>query len=93
MEQDVRFAQLRCIVNVALPTVCFKAVCSNTSSNRILGIWQGQQHLHRGIHLFQFTGHLDDEPLMLVVHVPVGMDQLGLSTVQPRIASGRKEEL
>ena len=50
-------------------------------------------HLHRGIHLFQFTGHLDDEPLMLVVHVPVGTDQLGLSTVQPRIASGRKEEL
>ena len=41
MEQDVCFAQLRCIVNVALPTVCFKAVCSNTGSNRILGIWQG----------------------------------------------------
>ena len=41
MEEDVRFAQLRCIVNVALPTVCFKAVYSNTGSNRVLGIWQG----------------------------------------------------
>ena len=44
-------------------------------------------------HLFQFTGHLDDEPLMLVIHVPVGTDQLGLSTVQPCVASGREEKL
>ena len=50
-------------------------------------------HLHRDIHLFQFTGHLDDEPLMLVIHVPVGTDQLGLSTVQACVASGREEEL
>ena len=51
-----------------------------------------QRYIHC-IHLFQFTGHLDDEPLMLVVHVPVGTDQLGLSTVQACVASGREEEL